>query len=667
MKFPSFIRNDHGKLSVFGFDLKLLISIILATTTTGIFLFSYTRSDVKKLKDSDDDTDGTDKGDKTPKTTNSTPDTTPPPVSTTKSDAASTEKSDKVKAFHKQIEDADKRGKAFFKAKEYLKAAACFTEALDLIEESTPQSTTSSAAATLNPSVKRQVITLTNNRGAMYEKAEGGGSVYADLALVDCDRVLELDVGHSKARLRKLRILESCSRWNEALVVVCALQLRFMQDNRDKLRMGIPVQPPVPQSKIEDLMAHILPNEIEQTMKKLAEENKEETLRRLPSTYTILQLLKSFSGYNTWMSSAARGKSESACTKELAELDTNATEDAEKQTPEQIVARSKILYERGCRRAYEKRFELAIPDFEESYELVKELMSQPDTTTLEFDEYPKLLEWAGMGKHLRYDLDGASNCYEKCSDLDPTNAEILVKRAGVKMDGGNYDDAIQLFESALTLDPSTADALLHRSNLYMLQSNGDAAKTDLESCIKLRPDFLLPRLRLATVLMGNNDLDGAKTILAHCERMDPQSSEVHSYLGEMYFSEGNLTDAKESFDTAIKLEPGNPTPYVNAALAVMNTPGVTGGPPDVASAMELLESAIKVDPMFHAAYVHLGQLKLSMAVNLSMASEVIALYDKGIKECRSPEELKDICSMRVLTVAQVEAGNALGMETINMA
>merc|ERR1712008_27690 len=98
-----------------------------------------------------------------------------------------------------------------------------------------------------------------------------------------------------------------------------------------------------------------------------------------------------------------------------------------------------------------------------------------------------------------------------------------------------------------------------------------------------------------------------------------------------------------------------------------NTPGVTGGPPDVASAMELLESAIQVDPMFHAAYVHLGQLKLSMAVNLSMASEVIALYDKGIKECRSPEELKDICSMRVLTVAQVEAGNALGMETINMA
>ena len=70
--------------------------------------------------------------------------------------------------------------------------------------------------------------------------------------------------------------------------------------------------------------------------------------------------------------------------------------------------------------------------------------------------------------------------------------------------------------------------------------------------------------------------------------------------------------------------------------------------------------------MFHAAYVHLGQLKLSMATTLDDARKVIALYDAGIEHCRTAEELRDICSMRILTVSQIDAASSLGMETLNM-
>eukprot|EP00592_Proboscia_alata_P017353 CAMPEP_0194395014 /NCGR_PEP_ID=MMETSP0174-20130528/124182_1 /TAXON_ID=216777 /ORGANISM="Proboscia alata, Strain PI-D3" /LENGTH=58 /DNA_ID=CAMNT_0039190891 /DNA_START=332 /DNA_END=508 /DNA_ORIENTATION=+ len=49
---------------------------------------------------------------------------------------------------------------------------------------------------------------------------------------------------------------------------------------------------------------------------------------------------------------------------------------------------------------------------------------------------------------------------------------------------------------------------------------------------------------------------GAKTILAICQKMDPESSEVHSYQGEMYFAEGTLIDAEKSFDKSIKYEQG---------------------------------------------------------------------------------------------------------------
>jgi import receptor subunit TOM70 len=88
--------------------------------------------------------------------------------------------------------------------------------------------------------------------------------------------------------------------------------------------------------------------------------------------------------------------------------------------------------------------------------------------------------------------------------------------------------------------------------------------------------------------------------------------------------------------------------------------------PDFAKAITLLEKAIEVDPMMHGAYVQLGQMKLSMATNLTKAKEVVELYDRGLEYCRTPEEIKDICSMRILTVAQIDAAHALQMETLNM-
>ena len=43
---------------------------------------------------------------------------------------------------------------------------------------------------------------------------------------------------------------------------------------------------------------------------------------------------------------------------------------------------------------------------------------------LEDDTYARVLEWTGMCRHLRYDLEGAIKCYEACSDVDPTNVSV---------------------------------------------------------------------------------------------------------------------------------------------------------------------------------------------------------------------------------------------------
>lgn len=580
--------------------------------------------------------------------------------------AATSTKDDDEKQLNRRIEEIDRAGKALFKNKQYMEAAETFTEALDLIE-----SKKSTDKKDQKSSLTRQIITLTNNRSAMYEKAS-----HPDLALSDCDAVLDLDPAHIKARTRRLRILESQKRHREALVEVCALQLKYMNDNRDKLRLGLPPTgpPPVPQSKIEELVSFIQPEEIARAQEAMASNAVES--RALPSTYTIIQLLKSFSGFNKWMSDAAKGGTVAKFTSQLEDLLEGVPRKSMVAFADNLATKASLLLNRGRRYAFEKDFEKAVKDFDEAYALVEDKDGSDESdhgevkkaivTAMGNDDYCRLLEWCGMCKHLRFDLKGALECYERCSELEPENTEILVKRAGVKMDGANYPEADALFKEALALNPTASDALLHRANLRMLQQRVPESETDLDTCIRLYPNNLLARLRLATVCMAKEDLDGAKKMLEKAEEYDPDSSEVHCYRGELHFARGDFNEAKSEFQKAMECDTSNPTPYVNAALAVVNTPSAMGAMPDFAEAIRLLEKAIEVDPMFHAAYVQLGQMKLSMATDLSRAKEVVELYDKGLEYCRTPDELRDICSMRILTVAQIDAAHSLHMETLNM-
>ena len=601
-------------------------------------------------------------------------------ASTTTAATASTSKADEDKALHRKIEEIDRAGKKLFKEKKFMEAAETFTEALDLIEEKRPRNKAQSAssdndsASTKSSSLTRQVITLTNNRSAMYEKAS-----FPDLALSDCDAVLALDPTHAKARTRRLRILESQQRYSEALVEVCALQLKFMNDNRDKLRLGLPPtgSPPVSQSKIEELVTHIQPEEMKRVQDAMAvKESENDGKRALPSRYTIAQLLKSFSGYNKWMGDAAKGGTVQKFTSQSEDL-LDIPRKNMVAFADNIATKATLLSHRGRRYAFEKDYEKAVQDFDDAFLLVEDVDGKDEDNhedvkkeiinAMEGDEYARLLEWAGMCKHLRYELKGALECYERCSKLEPENTELLVKLAGVKMDGSKHDDAEKLFADALAINPTASDALLHRANLRLLQQRIAESQTDLETCIRLFPNNLMARLRLATVFMAKEDMDGARRQLDQAEEYDPDSSEVHCYRGELYFARGEFVNAKESFEKSMTADPYNPTPYVNASLAVVNTPPANGSNvPDFPQAVKLLEKAIEVDPMMHGAYVQLGQMKLSMAADLKKAKEVVELYDKGLEYCRTPEELKDICSMRILTIAQIDAAQALHMDTLSM-
>ena len=503
---------------------------------------------------------------------------------------------------YEDLEALDKKGKAFFKEQKYAEAADCFTQALEIGEELRRRKPNGSV-------MTKQERSLLNNRSAMYEKKaisllakSPERNVWIDLSLADVDTLLSYDSSHMKTRQRKLRLLEKSDppKYFEALVEVCAMQLLYMKEHRDVLRMGIQpsTKPPVDQEKIESLMANILPSELEKVAEVKRKEKESGKENPIPCANTIISLLKSFRGYNSWMSTTAKDLDVAALTKELESLKAQNS-----KSTKDLLTTMGLFLRRGKRYAFEKNFVLAVADFDDGMKIVEKIASSSDKSSLLSLEantnYPRLLEWAGLSCHLRYDLDKAAKLYDTCSELEPTNAELLVKRAGVSMDAEDLDKAKEMFQTALGLEPDSTDALLHRSNLYMMQGKLEEAKSDLQRCVLLKHDFTLAYLRLATLHMMSNNISDAMKSLDSAETFDPASSEIHSYRGELCFTQGDIEKAKEEFDIAMKNNPNNPNAYVNAALAVMNTQTSTGMP-DFQEGIRLLSKAIEIDPQAHS-------------------------------------------------------------------
>lgn len=288
-----------------------------------------------------------------------------------------------------------------------MEAAAIFTEALDYIETHTDHDSSSPDASSLT----KQIVTLINNRSAMYEKGN-----LPELAVEDCNKILDVyDLTHMKARQRKLRILENKFKdYYEALVQCCALQLQYMQQHKDQLRLGLPPSspPPIQQEKLEELVQKLLPEQLEEYDKKIVQRIKENP--QLPSDYTLSQLLKSYTGYNSWMAKASSDGLACDMLKEVEDLESKPMDD-----PAAIADVASLWMKIGRRRIFDGNYASAREAILKGYALVEN--DDKIQSVMKDDDYARLLEWAGMVKHWAYELDAAIKCYKKCSELEPIN------------------------------------------------------------------------------------------------------------------------------------------------------------------------------------------------------------------------------------------------------
>ena len=337
------------------------------------------------------------------------------------------------------------------------------------------------------------------------------------------------------------------------------------------------------------------------------------------------------------------------------------------------------LLRRGAKRTYDDRaYGKARADFADALALATGGDDAADGL-LPREQMAELWAWEGLYRHLTHRLDGALDAYDRAlaligggpgaganDALDDARrerrCETLVKQSGVLVDMHDLPRADARLADAAAASPSSADVFMHRAQFHVIQRDLAAADVDLRRCLEACPHHVLARLRLATVLMhsGEGDAAAARAELKEAERLAPRMSEVFQVKGELALAEQSFDAAVKDFDRAIALDRTNPIPFVDKGLALLQT-----SPMEAPQARALFEKALEADPQCMVAHMRLAEIRLQMATTFDEANQVVSTLTKAAEKCRDREELAELCTVRAVAAAQIEAARELGMDSFN--
>lgn len=130
----------------------------------------------------------------------------------------------------------------------------------------------------------------------------------------------------------------------------------------------------------------------------------------------------------------------------------------------------------------------------------------------------------------------AAQSITKAIDLDPKFAQAYAYLGLVKMQVGDYPEAIKLYEKALANDANLAVAHQLIAQAMLQQSDGDNARieAELKKSIALDPTFLPAHLTLGKLYVRMQRWTEAVTELSEVVRTDPNLAEAYYQLGRAY-------------------------------------------------------------------------------------------------------------------------------------
>jgi len=236
--------------------------------------------------------------------------------------------------------------------------------------------------------------------------------------------------------------------------------------------------------------------------------------------------------------------------------------------------------------------------------------------------------------------------FEATLKYNPGSAMVHNNLGVAYRDKGDNKAAIEHYKEAIRLDRKHSVAYINLARAYEDLNLNAEAESAYKEAVKVMPDFIQGYLGIAKLYAREHKIPEAKGALLKAAQLDPGNAHFYYYyMGFIYSSAGDLTDAALAYEEAIKAKSGFAEAYNNLAMLYI----VTGREKE---AIDLLNKAVATGSGDkYAYYYNLGFIY----ARLGDTRNEVSSYQKAIEA--NPRFLKGYENLsRLYFASQDKAG-----------
>lgn len=164
------------------------------------------------------------------------------------------------------------------------------------------------------------------------------------------------------------------------------------------------------------------------------------------------------------------------------------------------------------------------------------------------------------------DLEGAAHAVDAALALEPGNALVWTRHAGLALARGDAATALESAERAAALAPNFAGAYAALGFTHLNRPDYERAIRAFEQSIALDQSAPLPRVGLGLALTARGERKAGRRQLEIAATLDPADGLIRAYLSKAYDAEHRDKLTVSQIDLAKDFDPSDPTAWLYAAL-----------------------------------------------------------------------------------------------------
>lgn len=192
---------------------------------------------------------------------------------------------------------------------------------------------------------------------------------------------------------------------------------------------------------------------------------------------------------------------------------------------------------------------------------------------------------------------------------DPVYVRRALIALGVAQQGkGNWQQAQESYEKALTVDPASTDARFDLARLDMKREAFQDAASQFRTLLANNPNDASAHSGLGVALFDQDDIAGSQAEFQKALTLNPQDFTALSTLGQIDISSGNLPDAIQTLQSAIKVQ-NDPDARQLLAMAYAQSGNLSEAANQLQQALHVRPKSAITFALLSRVYSSMGQWK----------------------------------------------------------